>query len=85
MRPTLTDGDVVLVAPCSSVSVGDIVVADHPFKSSVTMLKRVAAIDVEGRCDLRGDDPDESSDRRGFGNIPIDAIRGKVICRLKKR
>ena len=84
MLPTLSDGDVVLVARRSSITVGDIVVADHPFKSSVIILKRVASIEV-GRIELRGDNPGESSDSRSFGKIPKEAIRGKVVCRLKQR
>ena len=83
MRPNLNDDDVVLVGPPSSISVGDIVLAVHPFKSSVTILKRVVRIDDLGRYDLRGDDPAESSDSRGFGSIRREDIRGKVLCRLK--
>ena len=84
MRPTLDDNDVVLVSPRSSIEVGDIVLASHPFKNSVTVLKRVFAIDAAGRIELRGDDPEESSDSRSFGSLPIDDIRGKVVCRLKR-
>ena len=84
MQPTLGDNDIVLVRSPNDISVGDIVLASHPFKSSVTMLKRVVAVDAAGRFDLRGDDPDESSDSRTFGTIPIDHIQGKAVCRLKR-
>jgi nickel-type superoxide dismutase maturation protease len=84
MRPTLGDGDVVLIVRTRDVGVDDIVLAAHPFKSSVTVLKRVVAIDDAERVELRGDDPDESSDSRSFGNIRIEDIRGKVICRLSR-
>lgn len=84
MRPALNDDDVVVVAPTSMISVGDIVLADHPFKSSVTLLKRVAAVDAAGRFDLRGDNPSESSDSRSFGSVTIEDIHGKVVCRLRR-
>lgn len=85
MRPTLADGNTVLVEETQEIAVGDIVLADHPFKASVTLLKRVASIDGDGRFELRGDDPDESSDSRSFGTLPLRAIRGKVVCRLARR
>ena len=84
MRPTLENDDVVLVQHARKIAVGDIVLADHPFKSSVTILKRVAAVDASGRVELRGDDPDVSSDSRSFGGIPMKSIRGKAVCRLKR-
>jgi len=84
MQPALRDNDIVLTTRSREIAVGDIVVAAHPFKSSVTVIKRVAAIDDQGRFDLRGDDPAESSDSRSFGNIPIKKIYGKVVCRLSR-
>jgi nickel-type superoxide dismutase maturation protease len=84
MLPSLNDGDVVLVARSSRVDVGNVVLADHPFKN-ITVLKRVTAIDRDGRFQLLGDNPDESSDSRSFGNIARETIRGKVVCRLKRR
>jgi nickel-type superoxide dismutase maturation protease len=84
MRPTLGDGDVVLVKNASSGTIGDIVLAAHPFKTSVTMLKRVVSIDGDGRVDLRGDNPEESSDSRSFGKIAARDVIGKVACRLTR-
>ena len=83
MCPELEDGDIILVRRVRDLGVGDIVLAAHPFKKSVTMLKRITAIDAAGRMELLGDDPDESSDSRSFGNIPVEHIRGKAVCRLK--
>ncbi len=84
MRPTFKDGDVVLVRQARGIAVGDIVLAEHPYKTSVTVLKRVAAIDDAGRVELRGDGRDESSDSRSFGTLPIEHIRGKAICRVRR-
>ncbi|HEY2846331.1 MAG TPA: nickel-type superoxide dismutase maturation protease [Pyrinomonadaceae bacterium] len=84
MRPALEDDDVVLVERAREIGVGDIVIAAHPFKQSVTVLKRVIRIGEDSRFELRGDDPDESSDSRSFGAIPREHIRGKVVCRLRR-
>lgn len=80
MRPTLKDGDVVLVSRSTRLTVGDIVLADHPFKH-VTVVKRVTAVTGD-RYELRGDDASESSDSRTFGTLSLKDIHGKVVCRL---
>jgi nickel-type superoxide dismutase maturation protease len=84
MRPTLDEDDVVIIRSLSSPLVGDVVLVDHPFKKSVSMVKRVAAIAENGRVELRGDNPDESTDSRTFGSVPIEYIKGKAVCRLKR-
>lgn len=82
MYPTLRDGDVVTVDRTAYVdlppAVGDLVLARHPFKRDVLMVKRVHALTDEGRVDLRGDLPTESEDSRGFGALPMDHILGRV-------
>ena len=83
MYPALRDGDVVSVdlrayedaAPVP----GDVVLASHPFKPGVRMLKRVVALTEDGRFVVHGDDPLESSDSRGFGPLPRAAILGRVL------
>ncbi len=83
MSPTLQDGDAVMILPRASVAPGDIVLAKHPYKQSVKVLKRVAAIDENGRYTLAGDNPDESTDSRTFGTVPLEYIHGKAVCRLR--
>ena len=82
MSPTFKDGDAVMVSPDTRVAPGDIVLAKHPYKQSVKMLKRVTSIDENGRYSLAGDNPDESTDSRTFGTVPIEYIYGKAVCRL---
>lgn len=82
MRPALSDGDVVLTDPRSLTTVGDIVLARHPFKKSVKMLKRISAIDEGGRYLLAGDNPGDSTDSRSFGTVANHDILGKVVARL---
>jgi nickel-type superoxide dismutase maturation protease len=82
MRPTLAENDVVLIKTSAVVRVGDIILARHPYKKSLKILKRVSAIDGNGRCELLGDNPSESSDSRLFGTVPLKHVEGKVVCRL---
>ena len=82
MHPTLKSGDVVLIDPHAFIVVGDIVVAQHPYKQSVKMIKRVESIDPGGRYALKGDNPNGSTDSRTLGTIAKADIAGKVICRV---
>ena len=62
---------------------GDVVLARHPFKKSVQIIKRIREISPEGRYFLVGDNPSESTDSRSFGAIPAKDITGKAVSRLK--
>jgi hypothetical protein len=48
------------------------------------MVKRVHAIDDEGRYSLTGDNPAESTDSRTFGSLSLEYIQGKAVCRVSK-
>jgi len=86
MWPHLCPGDRVLVDPCAyrhrPPAVGEVVVADHPFRSDVRWVKRVAALTTTGALELEGDNPDESTDSRTQGAIPIHKVRGLVTSAL---
>jgi len=83
MLPALKDGDVVLINPHAEPKTGDIVLARHPFKKSVQIIKRIREISPEGRYFLVGDNAEESTDSRSFGAIPAKDILGKAVSRLK--
>lgn len=83
MSPTITDGDAVLIDPNSKIKIGDVVLANHPYKSSVKILKRVAEIEPNGKVSLVGDNAAGSTDSRTFGSVSIKSIQGRVVCRLK--
>ncbi|MEP6902599.1 MAG: nickel-type superoxide dismutase maturation protease [Actinomycetota bacterium] len=83
MLPTLKNGDGILIDADAVISEGDIVLAKHPFKKSVIILKRLAEIDENGNYFLVGDNPAESTDSRTFGAISAKHILGKAVCRLK--
>lgn len=82
MLPTLESGERVLVDPRASIHEGDIILANHPFKS-LQIIKRLLSIESDGRRFLTGDNPDESSDSRVFGVINRKHLVGKVVSRLK--
>ena len=83
MLPTLKDGDAVLINRSEKVVDGDIVLANHPFKESVKILKRLKHFDDKGDLFLTGDNGEESTDSRTFGAVPLKYLIGKATSRLK--
>ena len=85
MRPTLCEGDRVLVKPRSPRSelprVGEIAVVAHPYQRDLVLIKRIAHISPAG-LSLLGDNPYESSDSRSFGVLPLSALHGLVRERI---
>lgn len=78
MLPTLKDGDVVLIKPGRDFTVGDIVLANHPYKNT-KIIKRVSSISAEEIITLSGDNPQESTDSRVLGEITQSEVVGKVV------
>ena len=83
MAPTLLDGHSVLIDPRARIEAGDIVLARHPYKQSVKILKRIDKINTDGSYELAGDNEAESTDSRTFGPILSKDILGKAVCRLE--
>jgi nickel-type superoxide dismutase maturation protease len=86
MAPSLLDGDRLLVESRSyrrrAPRPGEVVLATDPRESDRELIKRVASIDDAGSAaDLRGDAPDESTDSRDFGAVPLSAIRWRAAFR----
>ncbi|KAA3661409.1 MAG: nickel-type superoxide dismutase maturation protease [Chloroflexi bacterium] len=88
MSPTLQSGNWLIVDPGAYQNkpphVGDLVVARHPFRSDVKMVKRITAVTPNNHFHLQGDNPSalESSDSRSFGLLPITHILGRVTHRI---
>ena len=84
MQPTLSAGEEVLIDPRAYRSRtprrGELVVAHHPQKYDLQIIKRIAAVQTDGRCLLRGDNPDPS--RSSDSIVEPDLIRGRVTCRF---
>ena len=83
MFPTLSEGDLVLVNPSAACQIGDIVVARHPFKKSVNIIKRVAEILSGEKYILLSDNLKDSTDSRTFGAIAAKDILGKAEAKVK--
>jgi nickel-type superoxide dismutase maturation protease len=83
MLPALKDGDYVLINPSADYRAGDIVLAQHPFKQSIKIIKRVREITPEGRYFLVGDNAPESTDSRSFGALAAKDILGKAESKMK--
>jgi nickel-type superoxide dismutase maturation protease len=86
MAPTLLPGDRLLVESRSYLGraprPGEIVLAADPRQGDRELIKRVAVVDeVAAAADLRGDAPDESTDSREFGAVPLSDIRWRAAFR----
>ena len=81
MWPTLRDGDYIEFQPSGTeiLEVGDLVLAKHPFKPSMRLIKRIVAIKGQ-RYVLEGDNPDPlaSEDSHNFGPVDRSAILGYI-------
>lgn len=80
MWPTYPDGSQFFLNPCSieDLSVGDIVLAQHPFHSTIQIVKRIQSIQSQ-TVFLVGDNPDPlaSEDSHNFGAVRHQAILGR--------
>ena len=76
MEPTLVEGQTVLVDRRRAPVVGDVVLArDH---SGLDIVKRVHVL--AGGVELRGDNAEDSTDSRHYGALPLQWLRGVVVC-----
>ena len=87
MAPAFRPGDRLVVwsrplGPPSWPAVGDVVAVTDPRVPTRTLVKRVAAVDrAAGTLEVRGDDPDASTDSRDFGPVPLAAVVGRAVYR----
>jgi nickel-type superoxide dismutase maturation protease len=81
MEPTLAAGDWLLVDPDAYARrppmAGELVLAPDPRTDDLLLIKRVDAIDPDGRLRMAGDDPDHSTDSRAFGSIDRASVIGR--------
>ena len=86
MSPLIEAGDDVLIDPRAyrrrSPCPGDIVVAQHPYRRDLLLVKRVARVREDGHCLLEGENQSESTDGRSFGLLPPERILGQVTSRF---
>jgi signal peptidase I len=86
MVPTVRDGDRLLVwlrRPRSTPSVGRVVLVELPDRP--LSVKRLAAVDPDGRIRVEGDNALGSTDSRSLGALAADSVRGVVLLRVWPR
>lgn len=80
MRPTLEEGDRLLVVRHGRVRAGDLVVLRDPRHPGRLVVKRVVVASAAGLT-VRGDNPAASTDSRDFGPVTASSVRGRVVYR----
>ncbi len=86
MVPLLKPGDELLIDPRAyrrlPPAPGDIIVARHPYRTDLFLVKRVKSVTEDGVCRLEGDNPAESTDSRTLGLVSGEHILGRVTGRF---
>ena len=87
MEPALRPGDWLLVRRTRQVRAGQVVLARHPGRPDMLIVKRAARLverdgEVGGGWWLESDNPDAGAvDSRRFGPVPASLIEGRVLGR----
>jgi nickel-type superoxide dismutase maturation protease len=89
MWPTFVHGDVLCFEPLKKnepLLQGDVVLAAHPLKAEVLMVKRIRRVLEGGDLFLVGDQPDPtaSEDSHNFGPVRNEAVLGKWNGEVKR-
>ena len=81
MEPALCPGDWLLVRRTRRIRAGQIVLARHPGRPEMLIVKR-AARRVHGGWWLESDNPEVGAvDSRRFGVVPATLIEGRLLAR----
>jgi nickel-type superoxide dismutase maturation protease len=81
MEPALRAGDWIVVSSLSRAPrMGEIVLMRDPRDPERLIIKRVAAVS-ERDCTVVGDNPEESTDSRTFGPVPLANVLGRALFR----
>jgi nickel-type superoxide dismutase maturation protease len=81
MEPALRPGDWLLVRRTRRIRPGQLVLARHPGKPQMLIVKRAARRTQDGWW-LASDNPDAGAvDSRRFGAVPVPLIEGRVLLR----
>ena len=81
MEPYISAGDEPLVAPARKPSVKTIVLAHHPTKPNVLLIKLVDRV-RNGEFYLTGINKSASSDSRDFGWLANEQLVGRITSRV---
>ena len=81
MEPALHPGDWLLIRRTRRIRPGQVVLARHPERPEMLIVKRAARRDGGGWW-LESDNPDAGAvDSRRFGAVPVSLIEGRVLAR----
>jgi len=83
MEPDFKEGVLVFAIPANKLDIGDVVVLKDPRDTNRTIIKRI----VETKDDkmmLQGDNIDQSTDSRTFGEVDKSEVLGRVIFRYPR-
>ena len=86
MEPILESGDIVFykdVIDRSSISIGDIVIFNHPTKN-IKLIKKISSINGVG-LEVSGENTNFSDDSNDFGLINKNSVVGIVTSRISKK
>ena len=84
MEPALHPGDWLLVRRTRRIRPGQIVIARHPGRPEMLLVKRAAHPDGAGWWLLSDNPAAGAVDSRRFGAVPGDLIEGRVLARYRK-
>ncbi|HEY3732963.1 MAG TPA: nickel-type superoxide dismutase maturation protease [Streptosporangiaceae bacterium] len=84
MEPTLHPGDWLLVLATGRIRAGQIVVAWHPARTSLLLVKRAERLDPGGWWLQSDSRSGAAQDSRAFGPVPPELIQGRVLCRYRR-
>jgi nickel-type superoxide dismutase maturation protease len=84
MSPLLVDGEcaVVDLSP-KRLRPGDVVLARHPYRRGVEIVKRIRSVEPDGGLVLLGDNAGASTDSRTFGALDKSRVLGKVVSKTR--
>ena len=86
MEPILESGDIVLyknITDKSAISIGDIVIFNHPTKN-IKLIKKISSIQGVG-LEVSGENTNSSDDSNDFGLINKNSVMGIVTSRISKK
>jgi nickel-type superoxide dismutase maturation protease len=84
MEPALRPGDRLLVRRTRRIRPGQVVLARHPTRPDLLIVKR-AARRVDGGWWLESDNPAAGTvDSRRFGAVPLTLIEGRLLTRYRR-
>ena len=86
MEPIFDSGDIVIykdVIDRSSISIGDIIIFNHPTKN-IKLIKKISSINGEG-LEVSGENANFSDDSNYFGLINKNSVVGIVTSRISKK